>query len=641
MLFRPAGPGLLILLAVFLPLQDACAAVPLRTYGQLPQLEDLALSPDGQRLAFIRTQADTRFLGITSLADGKLVGGLRLGDNKIRSVSWADDDHLLLTSSVTTGGFGYWNEAWQLTVYDLRNHRTRPLIDPSLGVALGYVNVARGSIATRRLGEHTVLFVQGTPIAAPRIPVLVRADLQTGRVQVMSAGTDRGWYHWLVDGNGEVVARQSYDENSGHWSIAIRRNGVLGEIASGQAPLDYPQLLGFGPQPDTLLVQEVQQEEPVWRLLSLRDGSFGAPMPERQTLDEPIESRAAPRMVGGVRLGDSTGYVFFDPALQQRWDVVLHAYPGARLRFVSSSAEFERIVARVDGPQGLQYQLIDTLNGRTYTLGDVYEGLHQPLEVRRITYPADDGLPIAAYLTLPRHRPAANLPLIVLPHGGPAAHDTADFGWWPQALANEGYAVLQPNYRGSDSSPRLLAAGFGEWGRRMQTDLSEGVRYLVTQGVADPARVCIVGASYGGYAALAGVALQNGIYRCAVSVSGIADLPEFLRWVSRQEARRQSHNQRFWDRFMGVSGPDDPRIGAISPESHVGSISVPVLLIHGRDDTVVPFEQSRHMYRALRSAGKQADLVTLRDEDHWLSRSSTRLRMLETSVAFLKHYNPP
>jgi dipeptidyl aminopeptidase/acylaminoacyl peptidase len=230
--------------------------------------------------------------------------------------------------------------------------------------------------------------------------------------------------------------------------------------------------------------------------------------------------------------------------------------------------------------------------------------------------------------------------VVVLVHGGPAAEDTAEFDWWSQALADQGYAVLQANYRGSSLGWNFLSAGFGQWGRKMQSDLSDGVRYLVRLGIADPARVCIVGASYGGYAALAGAALDPGVYRCAVSVAGISDIKRWLQWETQQHLFSPSV-VRYWDRFLGVSGPRDPQVAAISPISHVDAVSIPVLLIHGRDDTVVPYEQSSAMLDALRHAGKQVELVPLKHEDHWLSSSETRRQMLEASVAFLRAHNPP
>jgi dipeptidyl aminopeptidase/acylaminoacyl peptidase len=172
----------------------------------------------------------------------------------------------------------------------------------------------------------------------------------------------------------------------------------------------------------------------------------------------------------------------------------------------------------------------------------------------------------------------------------------------------------------------------------VQTDLSDGVRYLVKEGMADPARVCIFGGSYGGYAALAGVTLDPGVYRCAISVAGISDLKRMLQEVKQDHAE---HSQRFWDRFMGVSGPSDPLLDRISPIKHLDALNVPVLLIHGRDDTVVRFSQSQIMFDALKKAKKDVELVTLKNEDHWLSRSETRLQMLQASVAFLRAHNPP
>lgn len=161
------------------------------------------------------------------------------------------------------------------------------------------------------------------------------------------------------------------------------------------------------------------------------------------------------------------------------------------------------------------------------------------------------------------------------------------------------------------------------------------------QGTIDPKRVCIVGGSYGGYAALAGITLDPGVYRCAVSVAGLSDLKRMLHWINANNRRYDNLAQRYWDRFMGVSGPSDPKLLAISPIEHIDAVTAPVLLIHGRDDTVVPFEQSEVMADALKHAGKSVELVTLKHEDHWLSRSATRFQMLQATVAFLKANNPP
>ena len=205
-------------------------------------------------------------------------------------------------------------------------------------------------------------------------------------------------------------------------------------------------------------------------------------------------------------------------------------------------------------------------------------------------------------------------------------------------MASRGYAVLQLNYRGSDGFGwALQSAGFGQWGRKMQTDLSDGVRYLAKQGVVDPSRVCIVGGSYGGYAALAGATLDPGVYRCAVSVAGVSDVARLVEWDATREGRQGVASQRYWVRYMGAV----PTMSEISPAKHADAASAPILLIHGKDDTVVPYAQSEEMASALRAAGKPVEFVTLKGEDHWLSEGKTRLQMLEATVAFLEKNNPP
>jgi dipeptidyl aminopeptidase/acylaminoacyl peptidase len=637
-----AGP-----VAVLLALAAAIAArpgwtEPLDVYGRLPSLEEVALSPDGSRLAFVRNLDNERLLGVLSLAEHKVQGKLmRMGSVKLRSISWADDDHLLITTSATSlpmGLIGREQEWYMLNVYDIAKQKFSSYPDPDKTRDFRIMNVLFGRVMVRRLGDHTVLFVPGIFVGNDELaPALFRVDLSSGNQKVIRQGS-RVTQEWLVDGAGEVVAEEDYDERNQLWRMMERHDGGLHEIASGHDPIEIPELLGFGPDPDMLLMEMTEDGEPVWRQLSLKDGTFGPSMGARDSLEEPIEDRLTYRMIGGVHVDDSSHYIFFDHKTQRHWDAICRAFAGERVQFVSAAADFSKIVVRVDGStHGLVYELVDMSTFRADPLGEVYDKLPPLLETKRITYTAADGLEIPAYLTLPRGKPPRNLPLIVLPHGGPAVRDTADFDWWTQALADQGYLVLQPNYRGSPLTQKHLVAGFGEWGRKMQTDLSDGVRYLAKEGLADPARVCIVGASYGGYAALAGVTLDPGIYRCAVSVAGISDLKRMLQWESADGAQ----NQHYWNRFMGVTGPADPLLERISPIKHLAAVDAPVLLIHGRDDTVVAFEQSEVMFDAMKHAQKQVEMVTLKNEDHWLSRGETRLQMLQSTVAFLRAHNPP
>jgi len=619
-------------------------SAPLEVYGGLPNLEEVSLSPDGARIAFVRTKQDQRIIAIGELANNKILGALRVGSSKLRGVEWADDDHIMIVTSVTGMPFGLMGrdqEWYQLQIYSVSTHKSLVVPDMQQLQPLRMMNVIAGPAMVRHVDGHTLLFVPGIYVESETLPALIRIDLETGREKVIRKGSE-AHLQWLVDAAGEIVAEQDYDDRIQSWTLKVRRDGRMQSAASGKEAIDFPELLGFGPTSDTLLMQALEAGEPVWKLLSLTDGTLGPPMAERRVLEAPIEDPSTYRMIGGVHVDDDgTHYFFFDPGMQARWDSIIRAFSGTHVTFVSASSDFQKMVLQVDGPMGFRYALADTKTHKYDGLGSVYEGVTEPLEVRRIAYAAADGLEIPGYLTLPRGREAKNLALIVLPHGGPAVRDTVDFDWWSQALADQGYAVLRPNYRGSALSQHFLAQGFTQWGRKMQSDLSDGVRYLVKEGIVDSARVCIVGASYGGYAALAGVTLDPGVYRCAVSVAGPSDLKRLLNWVNENHSSDNNITQRYWDRYMGVNGPNDPVLDQISPIKHIDAVTVPVLLIHGKDDTVVPFEQSAVMFDALRRAHKDVELVVLKHEDHWLTHGETRLQMLQASVAFLRAHDPP
>jgi dipeptidyl aminopeptidase/acylaminoacyl peptidase len=632
---------LIVIAAVSHASTDESRTLP-EVYGRLPTLEDVVLSPDGSKLAYVKTFGDRRELMIVRVVQPLALGGAHVGDTKLRGIRWMDDDNLLITISSTglppLGFTGAVQEWYQLATYDVANRKLA-------GLAFDVpdertFNVVIGTPSVRNVGGMTILFVPGLYVAPEQtLPGLFKYSVADRRMKLIAKGYEP-WTDWLVDDSGRIAVQFTYHDQKKQWELKSRKDDRLTLVANGDAAIDVPSVLGFSSSGDSILVRFIEDGDPVWKPLMLKDGSWGTPLEQGAAFEEPIKDRKTGRIIGGVRDIDDSHYVLFDTELQAHWDAILRAFPGEHVDLVSHSDDFTKVVVRVFGARdGFVYALFDWYTHRSAILGRIYQDV-VPAEVRRVSYRAADGLTIPGYLTLPRRAAEKNLPLIVMPHGGPAASDSLAFDWWAQAFAAEGYAVLQPNYRGSDLSHRFMAAGFGEWGRKMQTDLSDGVRYLAQQGIIDPKRVCIVGASYGGYAALAGATMDVGVYRCAISVAGISDLKRFLKWTDNNFSHNDNYVQRYWDRFMGASGRNDPALRAISPIEHVSAVSAPVLLIHGRDDTVVPYEQSDVMADALKHAGKSVELVTLKHEDHWLSRSATRLQMLEASVAFLKKNNP-
>jgi dipeptidyl aminopeptidase/acylaminoacyl peptidase len=610
-------------------------------FGHLPNLENVILSPDGTKIAFINTSGDERNLLVLRVGETRAFSGAHAGDVKVRKVQWMDDNNLLITTSLTSlppfGFTGAKREWSQLVTYNLTSNKLAGLNFEVPDQRT--LNVLSGDPAVRMVDGKTTLYAPGLYVRDQTLPALFRFSIGDSRTKMIATSYDL-WTDWLVDESGRIAVQYVYRDEKKSWEIKSRKDDRMITVASGTATIDVPFVLGFDFSGDSVLVQFIENGDPVWKPLLLKDGSWGPALGEGEAFTDTIEDRKTGRIIGGCEGFDESHCTFFDAELQAHWNAVLRAFPGERVDLVSNSDDFSKIVVRVFGEKdGYVYCLFDWYTHRAHNLGSVYRDV-VPAPVRRVSYQAADGMTIPGFLTVPRGAVEKNLPLIVMPHGGPAAADTLDFDWWAQALAAQGYAVLQPNYRGSDLGHRFVATGFGEWGRKMQTDLSDGVRYLAHEGIVDPNRVCIVGASYGGYAALAGATLDARVYRCAVSVAGISDLKRFLKWTNDKMGSNDNLSQRYWDRFMGVSSPNDPALNAISPIEHVSAVSAPILLIHGRDDTVVPYEQSDVMADALKHAGKSVEMIALKHEDHWLSRSATRQQMLAATVAFLQKNNP-
>jgi dipeptidyl aminopeptidase/acylaminoacyl peptidase len=623
--------------------QLAAAPIPLEVLGNLPSLEDLALSPDGSRIAFVRTQGEDRILVSASLADRKSLAGIRVGQSKLRALQWADNSHLILSVTTTAlpPGLADVRREWaQLLSYDVTTQKSRNVLGGLIDTRIAVMNTIIGPPMIRRINGETVLYVTGLSGAHRLVATLFRIPLASGIATIVQAGAEdsRGWF---VDSDGHIVGEQRYRNESQLWTLIVHSSDHSMHSVTGREAIDVPTIEGIAPDGRSLWVKVFQDENWIWKPLSLSDASWGDSPPVAQGLDSLIRERYSGHIIGGRVFTDRLQYTFFDEARRDAWASVLSTHPHDRVHFVSASDDFKKIVVLLEGPEAApEYQLIDLDTDRTQSIGSLYNGLSKSAEVRPISYSAQDGLRIPAYLTLPPDRAAHNLPLVVMPHGGPAARDTGGFDWWAQALALQGYAVLQPNYRGSELGRTYLSAGFGQWGRKMQSDLTDGVHQLAADGLVDPKRVCIVGASYGGYAALAGVSLESGVYRCAVAVAGISDLHKFLDYLSERTGAKSAAD-RYTYRFLGASGSRDPVLDAISPINHVDAIVAPVLLIHGRDDTVVPFEQSALLANALKKAGKPVSLIELKQEDHWLSHGATRLQMLQATEAFLTVNNPP
>jgi len=639
------GPRVGFIALLLATMAAPSGAVPLEIYGRLPTVDDIDISTDGNTLGIVTTGVDGNQLQVRG-TDLGLKAVIRLGMQKVIGLQWVDSDHIMvITESATKVSdleMARRSRWWVPNLVDVKASKVINLLDD---VESGnryegkeFLNVIAGWPQPRTIDGHTQIFLPGIAFTNLHgMLTMFKQGFGAGGAKIVeSGGVDTRAI--LVDLQGRPVAREDYDDESGAWSLSVKTSGWQ-KVQSVTAKLDRPSLEGFGRTDRTVIISQLEDNGERYREVAIDGGTLSAPiaaLDDMSLIKDPVKRT----VLGGVDTAHmKVRYAFLDPADQQIWSRVERAFPGEFVRLVSWSDDRTKLVLHVEGQKsGNAFYLLDLAARSASPIADEYAGLEAKdlNEVRTISYSAQDGLTIPAFLTLPQGVPAKNLPLVVLVHGGPAAHDRPGFDWWSQGIASLGYAVLQPQYRGSTSSDRgFMEAGYGQWGRKMQTDVSDGVKSLAAQGIIDPGRVCIVGGSYGGYAAMAGVTLQSGIYRCAIAVAGVADLPQMLARV-RSDHSSHSESMRYWERFMGAKGAGDNSLDALSPAKHADKLSAPLLLIHGEIDTVVDPAQSQMMQSAAQRAGKQVQLIMLKGEDHNLARGATRLQMLQATADFLR-----
>lgn len=641
------------------PLESAAAPPPAAAFGTVPSFEHVSMSPDGALLAMDHnTPAGSRVI-FFKLGQSAPMRVLNLtGGTKLWGITWADADTALLEVSVTSqlsrtrSGARSRYELYRFLAVDAAGGDPRMLLfddsqDYITGARLLPVSPRRKdtvSIVTWDFSLTKRADTIGTRLNNDGhedgwVMALFDVDTNTGKGRVVDQGTPYT-SQWLVDPDGAPVARVEWNQQEQRSSVLVRDGNSWRTILAtkGEGSL---WLAGLSPDGRSLIGigNNGTDRSRAWALPM--DGSpptVAFEDPSLEIANGAIDPSTG-RVIGYWTAGPEGRIVYLDPERAAMTKALEKAFPDRWVEIVDRSTDGQRLLIRTESESApAVYYLLDRSTHRADIVGETYAALADVElgQVRTITYPARDGTPIPAFLTLPPGKPDRNLPLVVLVHGGPESHDSGGFDWWAQFLASRGYAVLQPQFRGSTGygdAHRL--AGYGQWGALMQDDVSDGVRYLTGNGTADAKRVCIMGASYGGYAALAGATLTPDLYACAVSVNGVSDLP---RMIGDTKARSggESDVLAYWKDHIG--SPYDPKVIAASPARSAAKAQAPILLIYGTNDTVVPPRQTTLMAEALKDTGKPHELVALPGEDHWLKTSATRTAVLEQIEAFLSKH---
>jgi dipeptidyl aminopeptidase/acylaminoacyl peptidase len=312
-------------------------------------------------------------------------------------------------------------------------------------------------------------------------------------------------------------------------------------------------------------------------------------------------------------------------------------FPGSYVHFVDFSDDGSELLFGVSSDRSPgTYFLIDTHTYKVQKLFDVEPWINpsQMAERRPVTFKASDGTEVEAILTLPTGASEANLPMVLLPHGGPI--DIQDDWFYDsdaQFLASRGYLVLQVNYRGSSGRGEdFREAAYLKWGTRVQQDLIDGVKWAIDQQYADPKRICVYGGSFGGYSAMMTTIRAPGLFKCAIGYAGVYD----LSMMYKKGDVRESKSGRSYLRT--VIGRNDADLDANSPDKLADKIDVPVLLIHGEDDQRAPFAQAQAMRAALDAAHKPYEWMSKPEEGHGFYDEKNNVERLQRMQAFLEKY---
>jgi dienelactone hydrolase len=597
----------------------------------------MAVSPDGERVALVRMQGGLHQLVIATVEGAKPLAVVNLGEVAAPSIQWADANHVLMAVRTNDGGVSFGTGRWQavrLNVYDVAANK---VFD---GFAADHtfktLNILGERPRIRRADGEIHLLLPGYYYLEGRgLPALFRTRWNVPSQVIERGGADLR--SWVFDASDNIVASDTYAFTSRSWSLKSRHGDQMEEVSRQKVEADVPAIWGISPDGESVWVSAVEGEARVTRAISLVNGAASEPLVRFGEQDWAIIDRYSDRVIGTGSYADRYEYHFQAARMQKAWETVLAAFPGQSVQMLSYSDDFTRWAIRVQNPDtGPMYLLADLRKGAVARFGVLYEGIKGVAPVRAFHYRAADGLEIPAYLTLPLGREAKALPLVVLDYLGPGARNRLEFDTWPQALAEQGYAVLRANHRGAALGWAFEKAGFGEWGRKIQSDLADGVASLAADGIIDPKRVCIMGIGFGGYSALTGVTLTQGAYRCAISMGGVSDFRR-LRESWYGNTSNVTPGSRYFDRMVGGNGNNDLSLDQTSPYRHVADLNAPVLFVHIRRDPYVPYEQSLMMVEALKKAGKKPVLLTLEVGD---PKAADWQGMMKSVFDFLRAHNP-
>jgi dipeptidyl aminopeptidase/acylaminoacyl peptidase len=611
----------LLLMAAGAPARAATPALPMISFFDNASMREAQLSPDGRHVAALvqGPQGHVNLLIIDTTTQQSRIAAA-YSDSDISYAHWISDQRLVYT------------------VTDLAKAQGETYFWPGL-YAVNSDGSERAEVIPRsrqrggarsRLSPDTELLEQwgaqdSEHVFVERDNSLIDLNTRTGEYQLVERPS--GSYGWLLDRKG--APRTAYKQKDDKLRMFYR--GVddaawrdLGQQSIYQLQSGAFQPESFGPDGQLYVQAAINGEKALFRY----DPASGKPEPSPVFSTPGYDFHGEmifddQKVLGFSYEVDAPGTYWIDPHMQAVQKSVDAALPGTinQISVARRAKTSYVLVTSFSDVQPRVYSLFDTDSGKLRVLGRSYPQIQAAQMTPKIMarYKARDGLEIPVYVTLPKLNDGKNLPTVVLVHGGPWERGVSwEWNQESQFLASRGYVVLEPEFRGSTGyGTELFRAGWKQWGLKMQDDIADGARWAIAQGYADPKRICIAGASYGGYATLMGLIKDADLYRCGIAWAGVSDLRMLNKghWTGKSDMGDIYRTYGF-PVLIGDLDADAEQLKATSPLQQASKLKLPLLLAHGESDQRVPMVHSSLLYDALRGSNPNVEWVWYEEEGH-------------------------
>ena len=620
--------------------------LPVKAFASLPEVSQMSLSPDGKNvLSLVRVdRPDTQGVAVklANIKTGKSTVPLYAENQRfrVRWAKWANNTHVLVSAIYPSvrNGDGTPTTETRLLIVDTKTGKFRSAL-PSKKFDISEGNSSTDTVHIPQFQDNVIdllpdeknKFLLSVDSLSPGWDSVFKVSLDRKKAFRIQKER-RNVRDWITDQQHNVrIGLYAIDTTHKvlHKFPKSKKMTVLWEYESFSEDMVKP--LGFAKDQNKLYVQAYHEGRKAIFLVDVTD-------PE---LKKELVRSSKKHDIGGSLIYSNIsndviglGTTFWDEKYKAFQHSIDKALPHADNDIVSFSKDEQRYIvySASDNSPGTYYLGMrdkKSLNPVAYE----YPMLSSEVMAKKnkISYKARDGLDINGYLTLPVDSvPEQRHPTIILPHGGPIASDNHEFDYWVQFFANRGYAVLQMNYRGSSGyGLEFMRSGLKSWGLSMQDDVEDGARWAIAEGYANPDKMCIVGGSYGGYAALMGAVRTPGLYQCAISIAGVSDVAAYVK---------SFNGFRNYERVKKQVGSDFSELKKRSPYYSAEKINVPTLLIHGTKDRSVAVKQSQKLYKKLLKRNKPVTYLELEGADHYLSNNDQRVDAFEAIDKFLATY---